>query len=38
MSIDEVRTIAFRPQKGGYRETQVDLLIDAVVNVMLAVR
>ncbi len=38
MSIDEVRTIAFRPQKGGYREAQVDLLLDAVVNVMLAVR
>lgn len=38
MSVEEVRTIAFRPQKGGYREAQVDLLLDAVVNVMLAVR
>jgi DivIVA domain-containing protein len=38
MSVDEVRTVAFRPQKGGYREAQVDLLLDAVVNVMLAVR
>jgi len=38
MSVEEVRTIAFRPRKGGYRETQVDLLIDEVVNVMLAVR
>jgi DivIVA domain-containing protein len=38
MSVDEVRTVAFRPQKGGYRESQVDLLLDAVVNVMLAVR
>jgi DivIVA domain-containing protein len=38
MSIDEVRTVAFRPKKGGYREAQVDLLLDAVVNVMLAVR
>jgi DivIVA domain-containing protein len=38
MSIDEVRTVAFRPHKGGYREAQVDLLLDAVVNVMLAVR
>ena len=38
LSIDEVRTIAFRPKKGGYRETQVDLLLDTVVNVMLAVR
>ncbi|HEY0258266.1 MAG TPA: DivIVA domain-containing protein [Lacisediminihabitans sp.] len=38
MSVEEVRTAAFRPQKGGYREAQVDLLLDAVVNVMLAVR
>jgi DivIVA domain-containing protein len=38
MSIDEVRTVAFRPKKGGYREAQVDLLLDAVINVMLAVR
>ena len=38
MSIDEVRTVAFRAQKGGYREAQVDLLLDCVVNVMLAVR
>jgi DivIVA domain-containing protein len=38
LSVDEVRTIAFRPKNGGYREAQVDLLLDAVVNVMLAVR
>ncbi|MCU1515241.1 MAG: transporter permease [Microbacteriaceae bacterium] len=38
LSIDDVRTAAFRPQAGGYREAQVDLLLDAVVNVMLAVR
>ncbi len=38
MSIEEVRTAAFRPQKGGYRETQVDLVLDAVTDVMLAVR
>ena len=38
MSIEEVRTVAFRPKKGGYREAQVDLLLDAVVSVMLAVR
>jgi DivIVA domain-containing protein len=38
MSLDEVRTVAFRSKKGGYREAQVDLLLDAVVNVMLAVR
>jgi len=38
MSIDEVRTITFRPQRGGYREAQVDLLLDSVTDVMLAVR
>ena len=38
MSVDEVRTVAFRPKKGGYREAQVDLLLDAVITVMLAVR
>jgi DivIVA domain repeat protein len=38
MSIDEVRTAAFRSRKGGYLEAQVDLLLDAVVDVMLAVR
>ena len=38
MSVDEVRTIAFRPKKGGYREAQVDYFIDSVVTVMLAVR
>lgn len=38
MSVDEVRTIVFRPQRGGYREAQVDLLLDAVTDVMLAVR
>jgi DivIVA domain-containing protein len=38
MSIDEVRTVAFQPKKGGYLEAQVDLLLDAVVDVMLAVR
>lgn len=38
LNIEEVRTAAFRPKKGGYQETQVDLLLDTVVNVMLAVR
>jgi len=38
MSVDEVRTVVFRPQRGGYREAQVDMLLDAVVDVMLAVR
>ncbi|PJJ63575.1 DivIVA domain-containing protein [Compostimonas suwonensis] len=38
LSIDEVRTVVFRPQRGGYREQQVDLVLDSVIDVMLAVR
>jgi DivIVA domain-containing protein len=38
MSVEQVRTIVFRGKKGGYREVQVDLLLDSVINVMLAVR
>jgi DivIVA domain-containing protein len=38
MSVDEVRTVTFREQRGGYREIQVDLLLDSVTDVMLAVR
>ena len=36
--VDQVRTIAFRPKRGGYSEAQVDLLIDGLVETMLAVR
>ncbi|PRY69963.1 DivIVA domain-containing protein [Glaciihabitans tibetensis] len=38
MSVDEVRGAAFRSRRGGYSEAQVDLLLDAVIDVMLAVR
>ncbi|GIT79315.1 hypothetical protein LLS1_09840 [Leifsonia sp. LS1] len=38
MSVEEVRTVTFREQRGGYREVQVDLLLDSVTDVMLAVR
>jgi DivIVA domain-containing protein len=38
ISIDDVRTVVFATQRGGYRESQVDLVLDAVVDVMLAVR
>ena len=38
LSADAVRTAVFRPQRGGYVESQVDLLLDAVTEVMLAVR
>ena len=34
---DQVRAVAFRMQRGGYSETQVDAVLDAVVEVMLAV-
>jgi DivIVA domain-containing protein len=38
LSIDDVRASVFRAKRGGYRESQVDLLLDTVVDVMLAVR
>jgi len=38
MSVEEVRTVAFRGARRGYTEGQVDLLLDTVVKVMLAVR
>ncbi len=38
MGVDEVRTVAFRSVRRGYAEWQVDLLLDAVIDVMLAVR
>lgn len=38
LTVEDVRTSVFRPQRGGYQEAQVDALLDAVVDVMLAVR
>ncbi|AZZ48919.1 DivIVA domain-containing protein [Rathayibacter rathayi] len=38
LTVDDVRTVSFAPQRGGYAEPQVDLLLDTVVDVMLAVR
>jgi DivIVA domain-containing protein len=38
MSVEEVRTAAFRSIKHGYSEAQVDLVLDTVITVMLAVR
>lgn len=38
MSVDQVRTVVFRSSKRGYNEQQVDLLLDSVIDVMLAVR
>jgi DivIVA domain-containing protein len=37
VTIEQVRSVAFRMQRGGYRETQVDAVLDAVIEVMLAV-
>ncbi len=38
VTVDQVRQAAFRMQRAGYREEQVDAVLDAVVEVMLAVR
>ncbi len=38
LTVDEVRTAVFRPERGGYREAQVDRVLDSVVDVMLMVR
>jgi DivIVA domain-containing protein len=38
LAIEDVRSSAFHQQRGGYLETQVDLLLDAVIKVMLAVK
>ncbi|TDW31245.1 DivIVA domain-containing protein [Cryobacterium psychrophilum] len=38
LTIDEVRTAVFRPERGGYREAQVDIVLDGVVDVMLFLR
>lgn len=38
VAVERVRQVAFRPKRGGYSETQVDLLIDGLVDTMLAVR
>ncbi len=38
LSVQDVRSVAFRPRRGGYLEAQVDLVLDAVTEIMLAVR
>lgn len=38
LTAEQVRSTAFRMQRGGYREEQVDALLDATVEVILAVR
>ncbi|MBS1674957.1 MAG: DivIVA domain-containing protein [Actinobacteria bacterium] len=38
LSADQVRQTAFRMQRRGYREEQVDALLDATIDVLLAIR
>jgi DivIVA domain-containing protein len=38
LTVGDIRQVAFRAQRGGYDEAQVDAVLDAVVDVMLAVR
>ncbi|GAA1000040.1 DivIVA domain-containing protein [Subtercola frigoramans] len=38
VTVADVRGVVFRPKLGGYSEVQVDLVLDAVVDVMLSVR
>jgi DivIVA domain-containing protein len=38
LGVDEIRTIAFKAQRGGYSEQQVDVVLDSTIRVMLAVR
>lgn len=38
LSAEQLRSAAFRMQRGGYREEQVDALLDAAIDVILAVR
>lgn len=37
VTAEQVRSVAFRMQRGGYSEAQVDAVLDAVVEVILAV-
>lgn len=37
VTVEQVRSVAFRMQRGGYRELQVDAALDGVVEVILAV-
>ncbi len=37
LTVEQVRSVAFRMQRGGYREAQVDAVLDAVIEVILAI-
>ncbi len=34
LTADEVRSVVFRAQRGGYQETQVDVVLDAVIDLL----
>ncbi|GEK87848.1 DivIVA domain-containing protein [Microbacterium aerolatum] len=38
LSVEQLRSAAFRMQRRGYREEQVDAILDATIDVILAVR
>lgn len=38
LSVEEVRSVVFAPQKGGYQEMQVDIVLDAVIDLLHAVK
>ncbi|WP_221584189.1 DivIVA domain-containing protein [Microbacterium sp. G2-8] len=38
LTVEQLRSAAFHAQRGGYREEQVDAVLDAAVSVILAVR
>ncbi|WP_424449591.1 DivIVA domain-containing protein [Microbacterium arborescens] len=37
LTVEQIRSVAFRMQRGGYREAQVDAVLDGVVSVVLAI-
>lgn len=38
LTVEQIRTVAFHLQRGGYDEAQVDAVLDTLIEVMLAVR
>lgn len=38
LTADDVRAVVFGAQKGGYQETQVDVVLDAVIDLLQAVK
>ena len=38
LTADDVRSVVFAAQKGGYQETQVDVVLDSIIDLLLAVK